>query len=150
MDRLPREGNGWSYHYCRRQWHLADDPELRYEYLNAFEKAMVSMAKSSRLLSGHDVQLSLDNTAKTLVYKKGSALFAFNFHPTESYTELFVPVQEAGNYQVVMSTDDYCYGGQGRIYHQTYTAAEDETGRLGIRLYLPSRTAAVLMQKKAK
>ena len=147
---FPREGNGWSYHYCRRQWHLADDPELRYEYLNAFEKAMVSMAKSSRLLSGHDVQLSLDNTAKTLVYKKGSALFAFNFHPTESYTELFVPVQEAGNYQVVMSTDDYCYGGQGRIYHQSYTADVFPDGRLGFTLYLPSRTAAVLMQKKAK
>jgi 1,4-alpha-glucan branching enzyme len=22
---FPREGNHFSYHYCRRQWHLADD-----------------------------------------------------------------------------------------------------------------------------
>jgi hypothetical protein len=38
---FPREGNGWSYHYCRRQWSLADDPNLKYQYLNAFEKDMV-------------------------------------------------------------------------------------------------------------
>ncbi len=145
---FPREGNGWSYHYCRRQWHLADDPNLRYEYLNAFEKAMVDMAKKRRLLSGKDIQLSLDNTAKTLVYQKGNGLFAFNFHPTASYQGLFLPVTEPGDYTVVLATDDYCFGGQGRIYHQTYTAAEDENGRLGIRLYLPCRTAVVL--KKAK
>ena len=147
---FPREGNGWSYHYCRRQWHLADDPDLRYEYLGAFEKAMVSMAKTCRLLSSRDTQLALDNTAKTLVYQKGSGLFAFNFHPTASYDGLFLPVTEPGDYTVILSSDDFCFGGQGRIYHQTYTATEDESGRLGIRLYLPSRTAAVLMQKKVK
>ncbi|MDH8276056.1 hypothetical protein QIG69_27275, partial [Klebsiella pneumoniae] len=27
---FPREGNGWSYHYCRRQWSLADSPTLKY------------------------------------------------------------------------------------------------------------------------
>lgn len=30
---FPREGNGWSHHYCRRQWHLRDDPNLYYFYL---------------------------------------------------------------------------------------------------------------------
>ncbi|MBQ1211017.1 MAG: 1,4-alpha-glucan-branching enzyme, partial [Clostridia bacterium] len=30
---FPREGNGWSYHYCRRQWSLADNPDLRYREL---------------------------------------------------------------------------------------------------------------------
>jgi 1,4-alpha-glucan branching enzyme len=27
---FPREGNGFSYHYCRRQWSLSDNPDLRY------------------------------------------------------------------------------------------------------------------------
>ena len=27
---FPREGNGWSYHYARRQWSLADNKDLRY------------------------------------------------------------------------------------------------------------------------
>ena len=144
---FPREGNGWSYHYCRRQWSLADDPNLKYQYLNAFEKAMVSLGKRCRTLQGHDTQLLLDNTAKTLVYCKGSGLFAFNFHPVNSYDGCFLPVPEEGEYQVVMSTDDYCFGGQGRIYHQSYSTVI-QNGKSGILLYLPSRTALVLKKKK--
>ncbi len=140
---FPREGNGWSYHYCRRQWSLADDPNLRYEYLNAFEKAMVSIAKKNRVIGGKNRQLWLDNQAKTLMYQKGSGIFAFNFHPENSYEGCFVPVPEEGEYSVVMSTDDFCFGGQGRVYHQTYETFE-ENGVPGIRLYLPSRTAVIL------
>ncbi len=145
---FPREGNGWSYHYCRRQWHLADDPDLKYGYLLTFEKAMVALAKKTRLLSGRDTQLALDNWAKTIVYKKGSAVFAFNFHPENSYDGFFLPVQEEGEYTVCLSTDDFCFGGQGRIYHQTYTAERQADGRIGFRLYLPSRTAVVLKRNK--
>ncbi len=144
---FPREGNGWSYHYCRRQWHLADDPNLKYQYLNAFEKDMVAMAKSSRVFRGADRQLALDNEAKTLVYQKGTAVFAFNFHPVNSYDGCFLTMPEPGEYEVVMSTDDYCYGGQGRIWHQTYRT-EERNGKPGILLYLPSRTAVVLKKKK--
>ncbi len=143
---FPREGNGWSYHYCRRQWSLADNPDLRYSCLNAFEKAMVSMAKKQKVLTGSDWQLGLHNDNKTLVYQKGKALFAFNFHPTNSYEGFVMPVPELGDYEVLLSTDDYCFGGQGRIWHQTYPA-ELLDGRPAIRLYLPSRTAVVL--KKA-
>lgn len=28
---FPREGNDWSYHYCRRQWSLVDTDHLRYK-----------------------------------------------------------------------------------------------------------------------
>jgi 1,4-alpha-glucan branching enzyme len=27
---FPREGNNFSYHYCRRQWNLCDDKNLRF------------------------------------------------------------------------------------------------------------------------
>jgi 1,4-alpha-glucan branching enzyme len=37
---FPREGNGFSYHYCRRQWHLGDDNSLRFSQLKRFDKAM--------------------------------------------------------------------------------------------------------------
>ena len=141
---FPREGNGWSYHYCRRQWSLADNKDLKYQYLNAFEKAMVAMAKKLRVLGSQDRQLSLDNAGKTVVYQKGAGLFAFNFHWSNSYDGFFVPAPEKGEYQVVMSTDDFCFGGQGRIYHQTYTAERTEDGKTGFRMYLPSRTAVVL------
>lgn len=143
---FPREGNGWSYHYCRRQWSLVDNPDLKYQFLNDFEVAMVAMAKKNRVLSGADRQLLLDNHTKTLVYQKGNALFAFNFHPWRSYADCFLPVPEEGEYQVILASDDFCFGGHGRIYHQSYTTEEDN-GQMGIRLYLPSRTAVVLKKR---
>ncbi len=33
---FPREGNNWSFHFARRQWHLADDPDLKYQFLCPF------------------------------------------------------------------------------------------------------------------
>jgi len=144
---FPREGNGWSYHYCRRQWSLADNDELKYGQLRDFEAAMVDMAKKNRVLSGSDRQLRLDNHAKVLVYQKGNALFGFNVHPWRSYADCFLPVTEEGEYEVILTSDDFCFGGHGRIWHQTYTA-DYADGALGIRLYLPSRTAVVLRKKK--
>ncbi len=137
---FPREGNGWSYHYCRRQWHLADDESLRYGYLREFEKATVKLCKQHRLLGKRDVQLKLDNDQKVLVYQKGDLVFAFNFHPSNSYEGCFIPVPEQGKYDVIMSTDDFCFGGFGRVYHQSYEAVQG-----GVRLYLPNRTAAVIV-----
>ena len=144
---FPREGNGWSYHYCRRQWSLADDTALKYQYLIAFEKAAVSICRKTRILGSRDVQLQLDNQKKTLVYKKGGAVLAFNFHPVNAYEGLFLPMPEPGTYEILLSTDDFCFGGMGRIYHQRYTTSE-ENGKTGIQIYLPNRTAAVLRKVK--
>ena len=47
---FPREGNGWSYHYCRRQWSLVENDTLHYCELNAFDKAMLKLLKSQKLL----------------------------------------------------------------------------------------------------
>ena len=145
---FPREGNGWSYHYCRRQWSLADNPNLKYQYLLAFEKAMVDMAKKQKVIGGRDIQLQLDNTDKILVYKKGGAIFAFNFHPVNAYDGCFVTMPETGEYEVLFSSDDYQFGGYGRVYHQTYTATKQENGKIGFKIYLPNRTAIVLRKKK--
>ena len=138
---FPREGNGWSYHYCRRQWHLAEDPTLRFGSLLAFEKAMVSMAKSLRVVGGKGQLLFVDNEKKIIIYRKGGGIFAFNFHPTRSYEDLRLPV-DTGDYQVVMSSDDHAFGGQGRIWHEAYRAEAE-----GVQLYLPARTAVVLKRK---
>ncbi len=140
---FPREGNGWSYHYCRRQWSLADNPDLKYQYLNAFDKAMLSLVKKLRLPGKKDTQRWVSNEDKRLIFTKGDGVFAFNFHPTTSYPDSFIPVPQ-GTYDVIMSTDDYCFGGQGRIYHQSYTAKMQPDGSCGFYLYLPSRTAVAL------
>ncbi len=140
---FPREGNGWSYHYCRRQWSLADNKDLKYGYLQEFEQAMVKIAKKLKLFKGNPEQLWLDNGAKILAYRKGEGIFAFNLHTQNSYEGFFLPVKEEGKYQVVLASDDFCFGGQGRIYHNCYeTVLRD--GQWGVQLYLPCRTAIVL------
>ncbi len=141
---FPREGNGWSYHYCRRQWSLADNQNLKYHYLRDFEKDMVKMAKTNNVLSSGDCQLKLNNSDKIVVYSKGKTLFAFNFHATNSADGYFIPVNKPGKYKVIMSTDDFCYGGFGRIYHEVYQAKKQPDGTYGFQMYLPSRTAVVL------
>ena len=145
---FPREGNGWSYHYCRRQWSLADNQNLKYAFLNDFEKDMVAMAKKQKVLSGSDRQLLLHQDDKVMVYKKGGALFAFNFHHSNSYDGYLVRVPTGGKYQVIMSTDDYCYGGDGRIWHECYTATRQSDGTYGFQIYLPCRTAVVFRKVK--
>ena len=42
---FPREGNGWSFHYCRRQWSLLDNQDLKYRFLGQFDQDMVALTK---------------------------------------------------------------------------------------------------------
>lgn len=144
---FPREGNGWSYHYCRRQWSLADNGYLRYSFLKEFEKAMVRVAKELKLFGGKQQQLWLDHGQKLLVYRKGKGVFAFNLHPDQSLDGCWIRVPEAGKYQVILSSDDREFGGTNRIANQTYKAQKRPDGNWAIQAYLPSRTAMVL--KKA-
>ena len=108
---------------------------------------MVAAAKKMRVLQSQDKQLYVSNWDKIMAYRKGKAVFAFNFHGENSYDGFFLPVQEEGKYKVLFSTDDHCFGGQGRVYHQTYTAERRSDGEIGFRLYLPSRTAVVLKKE---
>ena len=141
---FPREGNGWSYHYCRRQWSLVDNPGLKYRYLYDFEKAMVALAKETHLLAQEQEYLYDHNDDKILAFRKGDTRFIFNFHPTKSFDGYFIPMLEEGAYEVILSSDDFCYGGKGRVYHSVYPTEVREDGKPGIRLYLPSRTAVVV------
>ena len=42
----PREGNGWSCKYARRQWNLVDNKNLAYHYMGDFDAAMLGVVKS--------------------------------------------------------------------------------------------------------
>ena len=145
---FPREGNGWSYHYCRRQWHLADDPNLKYGYLQTFDRDMIAKAKKHRVLARTDKQLLVHNEDNVLAYQKGGATYVFNFDPSRSYEDYFVPMAEEGEYMVAMSTDDFCSGGHGRVAHQKYQSIKHAGGRVGFRVYLPNRTAVMFYKKQ--
>jgi len=70
---FPRQGNGNSYHYARRQWHLVDDPHLKYKYLNNFDRAMHRTEMRYHWLSAEQVDLS-DVTAVSAVQQQASVL----------------------------------------------------------------------------
>lgn len=122
---------------------------LRYQYLLKFEKDMVALARKNRIFTKKPVNLWTSNDDKLLVYQKGDLVFAFNFHPERSHDGFFLPVADAGEYEVVLATDNFDIGGHGRISNdQIYEAAKHEQGNTGFRIYLPSRTAVVLKKRR--
>jgi 1,4-alpha-glucan branching enzyme len=149
---FPREGNGFSYHYARRQWSLADDPSLRYGGLERFDAAMLELDRRYRLLAEATIeQLAADEEAKVLVYRRGPLVFAFNFHPTESLADLRIPVPDATDYELILDTDAPEFEGQGRVQagivyplQRVPHGGQDQS----LQLYLPNRTAQVLAPVK--
>ncbi|NLD49491.1 MAG: 1,4-alpha-glucan-branching enzyme [Clostridiaceae bacterium] len=148
---FPREGNGWSFKHCRRQWTLADSDYLRYYDLNQFDKAMIHFMSEEGLVGGYAPQcLWIDQDRKIIAFRKKDFIFIFNFHPTESYPGLELPIHEDSKFEVILDTDEYRFGGHGRISHdviyETYklNMNNDFTG---ISIYSPNRTAIVLRKK---
>ena len=145
---FPREGNGWSYKYARRQWSLVDNELLKYEWLFDFDQAMLKFARKYRVMVKRDLQnLWIDQAKKIIAFSKGGILYLFNFHPTESDTHFFLPAHTVGegDYQVIFDSDSQCFGGQNRIDHETvYHAQFHENKGVGFYIYTPCRTVLAL------
>ncbi len=147
---FPREGNNWSMKYARRQWHLVDDPNLRYRFLARFDRDMISLAKKFHLLDTSQPRLLYEHSDnKVIVFERSGLLFAFNFHPTRSYTDYRFEAPE-GRYQTVLDSDAPQYGGHQRLVpDQEHVSVVDNNtngGRHWLSLYLPTRTALVLQR----
>ena len=140
---FPREGNGWSYFYARRQWSLVDSPDLRYGQLWQFDRAMIHLFSENGILRDRPVQLYVDEVQKVLIFGRGYFIFALNFHPEHSVSD-FKFRAAAGEYRQVLDSDDPAFGGFGRndgsVSH--FTVRERDCDLLS--LYLPSRSAIVL------
>ena len=143
---FPREGNGWSFHYCRRQWSLMDNCFLKYQWLGEFDRDMLTVTKENSLFAQKmgDLRLNM-RREKVLAFYRHGLLFAFNFHPSASQTGVQIPVSRPGVYDVVLCTDDEKYGGFDQIQHIPYPTQKKD-GKYFIELYLPARTAVVLKE----
>ena len=144
---FPREGNGWSFKNARRLWSLSENGFLRYEQLGDFDKAMVALIKEHNVLASPWTNcLRQHEQDQILVYERAGCIFAFNFHPTNSQTGLFINAPQHGDYKVILSTDDKEFGGFDRIDKETvyHTWAHDPQLGDGFAIYLPARTAVVL------
>ena len=145
---FPRIGNGHSYLYARRQWSLVDDHLLRYEGLNRFDFAMMELDLHYNLLEDPLIeQLALHDDTRQLVYRRGPLVFAFNFHPSQSYTDLRVPAPDLVGYKVILNTDDIRFAGYGiageDIVYPCQRVSMYGRGQ-SVQIYLPARSAQVL------
>ena len=146
---FPREGNGWSYKYARRQWNLVDNKELDYHYLGDFDREMLKVIKSEKDFIKTPVQEIWHNDGdQILAFMRGDLIFVFNFNPTTSFTDygFLVPT---GAYNVVLNTDASAFGGNNLAddsvthitnYDPLYVAERKEW----LKLYIPARSAVVL------
>jgi len=143
---FPREGNGWSFHYCRRQWSLKYNPSLKYGWLSSFDEDMIRLSKRYRIFDMRfgDLRMIM-HPEQAIAFTRNGLLFAFNFHPGNSLTAVRVPVERCTEYTVAMCSDDNRYGGWDRVAHQAYPVKEDN-GQYYVELYLPARTAVVLIK----
>lgn len=153
---FPREGNGWSYKYARRQWNLVDNHNLCYHYLGDFDNDMVHLLRKSMAdIRRFPVQeIWHDDGDQILAYMRGPLVFVFNFSPNRSYEGYGFRVPE-GEYEVVLNTDAKAYGGNGladdSVKHLTNfdpLLARDHKGWL--KLYIPARSAVVLKKREDK
>lgn len=147
---FPREGNGWSYKYARRQWSLAEPDYLRYKYLLNFDNAMIRLGKSEDILSGRPELLVQDEEKKILVFKRINCIFAFNFNPCLSFSDYGFSAP-SGKYRVVLDSDEAEFDGFSRIKMGEEHLSMAEKSPNGNRkydhtlyLYLPCRCAIVL------
>ena len=147
---FPREGNGWSFHYCRRQWSLKNNGLLKYQWLNDFDRDMIKLTKENDMFRQRMADLMLMKAPEqTLVFYRHGLLFAFNFHPTNSLQNVLVPVFNKGKYTVELCSDDEKYGGWEQIAHQDYFTKTFD-GKEYVELYLPARTCVVLKEHVIK
>ena len=146
---FPREGNGWSHKYARRQWNLVDNKELDYHYLGDFDKQMLRVIKSEKDFIKTPVQEIWHNDSdQVLAFMRGDLVFVFNFNPTTSFTDygFLVPT---GAYNVVLNSDASEFGGNNladdSVTHLTnYDPLYVTERKEWLKLYIPARSAVVL------
>ena len=140
---FPREGNGWSYQYARRQWNLVDDSTLKYKYLNEFHTAAVHAVSENGVLDFPPVPIVRDIENHVLAFTRGRFLFVFNFHPEKSFTDY--PIHcEAGEYKILLHSDAPEFGGFDRIDVKiNYFNIRNK-----LKVYIPARTAILFYLDK--
>ncbi len=142
---FPREGNGWSHKYARRQWSLADNQQLKYKYLGNWDKAMIHTIKENKILSTLIAkQLHMDVTNKVIAFERNNLVFIFNFSTGNSIFGYKFYVPQKGTYRIILNSDKKEFGGFGRV-DDSIDYSTDENQQLSV--YLTNRTALVLKRK---
>lgn len=151
---FPRVGNNDSYHYARRQWHLVHEENLRYRFLNEFDRSMQHLEKRYKFLQAPQAHVSKHHQEdKIICFERGGLVWVFNFHPNKSFESYRIPVPEFAeyffiliSYKIVLCSDDEMFDGHRRVDTNHIHTVQDYgySGRpYSILIYIPSRVALV-------
>ena len=152
---FPREGNGWSYKYARRQWDLVDREDLKYKFLNAFDNAMIEIVSKLYNFQALPVdKLWEKDDDQVLAFRRGDLIFVFNWNPAKSFGD-YGMLAPAGEYEVILDSDAPAFGGYGNIDDKVHHFTQPDplyapSGKGWLKLYLPARTAQVLRMVRPK
>ena len=157
---FPRQGNGWSHKYARRQWSLVDNEHYFFSNLNKFDEAMVHLLREhlapvkDKKYGVHlpwDEKLWDNEGDQVMAFQRGDLVFVFNWNGIKSFEGYGIPVK-AGKYKVLLNTDAKEFAGFGLSDDTVEHFTMPDEGYLGkdkgwLRLYLPARSAVVLVQE---
>jgi len=146
---FPREGNGWSHKYARRQWDLVDNMNLKYHFLGDFDREMLRLISNIKDFQKTQIRKIWDSDGdQILAFMREHFLFVFNFSPDKSFTD-YGFLTPLGEYEVVLNTDAKFFGGFGladdSVHHFThFDPLYKKEGKEWLKLYIPARSAVVL------
>jgi 1,4-alpha-glucan branching enzyme len=113
---FPREGNNDSFKYCRRQWNLQYDKNLRYKDLAEFDMTMNQTEIKFNYMTSEDQYVSLNNDEdKIIVYEKGDLLFIFNFNGTQSFEGYDIGTKWRSEHFILYESDEARFDGHQRL-----------------------------------
>ena len=141
---FPREGNGWSYKYARRQWPLCKPDYLRYKYLMNFDSDMIHLFREENLLDSKPELIVADEEKKVLIFRRKNFIFAFDFNPSESFFGYAFDAP-AGEWKLELDSDEKRYDGFERLKEGELHKSDGK-----LTAYLTSRCALVFRKTNAK
>ena len=145
---FPRYDNKWSYKYAKRQWSLADNGYLKYHWLGDFDKAMLDFVKKTKVMQAAPAWLlDADEDNKTIVFERNNMIFVFNWGQ-KSLPDYKIRVKHTGDYKIVFSSDDKCFGGFENIDKSAVFPSEKKGDEITMRIYNVARTTVVYGLKK--
>ena len=140
---FPRYDNGWSYKYAKRQWSLADADYLKYHWLGDFDKAMLDFVKKNKIMQAAPAWLlEADEENKTIVFERNNKIFVFNWGQ-KSLPDYKIKVKRTGDYKIIFSSDDKCFGGFENIDKDAVFPSERNGDDVTMKIYNVARTAVV-------
>ena len=144
---FPRYDNGWSYKYAKRQWSLADNGYLKYHWLGDFDKAMLAFVKKTKVMQAAPAWLlNADEDNKTIVFERNNLIFVFNWGQ-KSLPDYKIKVKQTGDYKIIFSSDDKCFGGFENIDKNAIFPSEKKGDEITMKIYNVARTAVVYSLK---